>query len=563
MPHRHHGFLILLAAAAWLEPLGSPALAASGNGGSDWGAWSLVPPLVAIGLAIVTGRVIVSLLLSVAVAAAILHWPSVPAVLSAFSETFLWQALADEDFLRIVVFTSLMGAMVGLMHRGGGMQGLVDLVTARIGSPRGGQLAGWGLGLVVFFDDYANTLLLGTTLAPWYDRLRISRQKLAYIVDSTAAPVAGLALVSTWVAAEVGYIQQGLEQLRFAQQQANPFDLFVQTIPYRFYPLLALAMVGWVAFSGRDFGPMRRCEAAAARGERTTAEKTGAAADPWREFFAGEPPPRWPNAVLPVLVVVAVTLGLLAWTGRHAVQGQQPTGGSLWQWIRHGDAYVSLVYASLAGLLSAWGLLRLQRVLSARECYWAAVQGALQVAPALVILWLASALRRATAAEALDTGGYLAGLLQAHLALPWLPTVVFLLAAAVSFATGTSWGTMGILMPLVIQTAHAMLGATTGAVSPEDPVFLGAVAGVLAGSIFGDHCSPISDTTVLSSLASGCPHMEHVWTQLPYAVVVAVVSVVLGTLPAGWGLSPWWGLLGGVGVLGLVVYGLGHSPQED
>ncbi len=521
-----------------------------------------MPPLVAIVLAILTGRVVLSLLLSVAVAAAILHWSSPLAAVVAFGETFLWQALADEDFLRIVVFTSLMGAMVGLMHRGGGMQGLVDLVTARIRSPRGGQLAGWGLGLVVFFDDYANTLLLGTTLAPWYDRLRISRQKLAYIVDSTAAPVAGLALVSTWVAAEVGYIQQGLDQLRFANQQANPFDLFVQTIPYRFYPLLALAMVWWVAFSGRDFGPMRRCEAVASRTpSNQDPEESSAQSDPWRPFFPHRPPARWINAALPVLVVLALTLLLLAWTGRHALREQQPTGASLWQWIRHGNAYVSLVYASLAGMLCAWTLLRWQKVLSPRECYWASVQGVLQVAPALVILWLASALRRATTAEALDTGGYLSGLLQAHLAPQWLPTVVFLLAAAVSFATGTSWGTMGILMPLVIQTAHAMLSAAGGAVSSQDPIFLGAVAGVLAGSIFGDHCSPISDTTVLSSLASGCPHMEHVWTQLPYAVVVAVVSVLLGTLPAGWGISPWWGLLGGTAVLAVVVYGLGRRSN--
>ena len=537
-------------------------LAAPDGNTSAWGAWSLVPPLVAIVLVMVTGRVIVSLLLSVAVAAVVLHGASPLAALATFAETFLWQALADEHYLRIVVFTSLMGAMVGLMHRGGGMQGLVDLITARIRSPRGGQLAGWGLGLVVFFDDYANTLMLGTTLAPWYDRLRISRQKLAYIVDSTAAPVAGLALVSTWVAAEVGYIQQGLDQLRFAQQ-ANPFDLFVQTIPYRFYPLLALAMVGWVAFSGRDFGPMRRFEEAAGRRgpSKSAPEEPADTAAPWHGLFARKPPPRWQNAVLPVLVVLGVTLLLLAWTGHHALLQQQRPGGSLWQWIRHGDAYVALVYASLAGMLCAWVLLRCQRMLSPRECYWASVQGVLQVAPALVILWLASALRRATGAEALDTGGYLAGLLQAHLDPRWLPTVVFLLAAAVSFATGTSWGTMGILMPLVIQTAHAMLGAGGEAVWPHDPIFLGAMAGVLAGSIFGDHCSPISDTTVLASLASGCPHMEHVWTQLPYAVVVAVVSVLLGTLPAGWGISPWWGLLGGTVLLGLMVYGLGRRTN--
>ena len=536
---------------------------ASQAAGGDWGFWSLVPPLVAIVLAIWSGRVIPSLLISVAVAAAILHWSSPLQAVGAFCETFLWQALADEDFLRIVVFTSLMGAMVGLMHRGGGMQGLVDLVTARIRSPRGGQLAGWGLGLVVFFDDYANTLLLGTTLAPWYDRLGISRQKLAYIVDSTAAPVAGLALVSTWVAAEVGYIQQGLDELGLSPAQANPFDLFVQTIPYRFYPILALAMVWWVAVSGRDFGPMRRY---VARGdspeEASPVAKDAAEADPCHALFADPVPPRWINAVLPVLVVLGLTLGLLAWTGRASLPPDQRPLATLWQWIRHGDAYVSLVYASAAGMLCAWLLLRWQRVLSTRQCYWAAIQGVLQVAPALVILWLASALRRATAPEALDTGGYLAGVLQAHLALPWLPTVVFLLAAAVSFATGTSWGTMGILMPLVIQTAHSMLAASGGGpFSTADPIFLGAVAGVLAGSIFGDHCSPISDTTVLSSLASGCPHMEHVWTQLPYAVVVAVVSVLLGTLPSGWGFSPWWGLLGGTAALGLVVYTLGRPSR--
>ncbi len=519
----------------------------------------MLPPVVAIAVAILSGRVVWGLVLSVFAGAVILYWPHPVRITVATAEEFLWAALAQEDFLRIAVFTSLMGGMVGLMHRGGGMQALVELLTRRIRSRRGGQLAGWVLGLVVFFDDYANTLLLGTTLAPWYDRLRISREKLAYIVDSTAAPVAGLALVSTWVAAEVGYMSQGLAGLKFAQGYLpNPFDLFVQTIPYRFYPLLALVLVGLVAWSTRDWGRMLRAEQSALSGSDNLPPEGSAPAP-----HTSGPEPRWYNALVPVLVVLGLTLLLLAWTGWYRLPPAQRGTASWWECIRQGDAYASLVYAALGGLVCAWTMLRIQRLLSAQACAQAAVEGAFQVAPALVILWLASALRLVTDAEHLNTGGYLARLLQTHLPVSWLPTVVFLLAAGVSFATGTSWGTMGILMPLVIPTAHALLAAEGTLPTGQESVFLASVAGVLAGSIFGDHCSPISDTTVLASLASGCPHMQHVWTQLPYAVFTAVVSVLFGTLPSGWGVSPWWGLALGSAALAAGVFLLGRKAHEE
>jgi Na+/H+ antiporter NhaC len=500
------------------------------NATHPYGWLSLLPPILAIGLAIVSRRVLLSLFSGVFVGALLYTGGDPLQAIPATMERYLWTSLSDGDHLRVFTFTLLMGAMVGVMQVSRGMQGIVETIAPWARSRRGGHIVVWSLGLIVFFDDYANSLLLGNTMRPLTDRLRISREKLAYLVDSTAAPVSGLAIISTWIAGEIGYIQDGFQQVGLGDQ-VDGFAIFVATIPARFYVLWALLFVPLVGLLGRDFGPMLRAERSALAGtDRSSRAGSSAAA----KTEVG----KWQNAIVPVLVTILVTLALILQTGQQTVTGRAEESVSWMTAFGLGDSYLALVYGSLCGLISAICLPLGQRMLSWPEIREAAFQGARGVLPALAILCLAWALSDVTSRD-LGTGQFLGHLLQDTVSMTWMPTLVFLLAAFVAFATGTSWGTMGVLMPLVIQTCYQM-SAEPSELSPHDPLLLGTVAGVLAGAIFGDHCSPISDTTVLSSQASGCNHIAHVTTQLPYALLVAGVSVLCGTIPLGMGISAWW-----------------------
>ncbi len=496
-------------------------------GDHAYGCLSLLPPLCAISLAIATRRVVLSLLAGVFVGALVLAGGNPIIAVPAMCEEHLWKSLSDPDHLRVFVFTLTMGAMVGVMQRGGGMEDAVNRLLPLARGRRSGQLTVWLLGLIIFFDDYANSLLLGHTMRPLTDRLKISREKLAYLVDSTAAPVSGLAIVSTWVATEIGLIQAGFDSLPGSVAEVDGFAIFLATIPYRFYVVLALLFVPMVAILGRDFGSMRIAEEAAAK-SGTQPEFAGKAS-----ASAGG---SWHDACWPVVVMVGVTVGLIMQTGRPAA-GDPPQ--DLLTTFGSGDTYLALVYGSLAGLLTAIGLSWGRGVLSLCDVRESAFDGASHVVGALTILWIAWALSELTKANHLGTGEYLGGLLTNALDVRLLPTAVFVLASLIAFATGTSWGTMGILMPLVIAVTFRMLSDTGVPVTPEHTIMVAAIGSVLAGAIFGDHCSPISDTTVLSSQSSGCDHIAHVRTQMPYAMVVGAVSILLGTLPIGFGLSVW------------------------
>ncbi len=514
----------------------------------SYGCLSLLPPVIAIGLAIITRQVVISLFVGVFVGALIVAGGNPFVAVATTFETHLWSSLSHADHLRVFLFTLLMGALVGVMQRSGGMEAIVKGLAPWARTRRGGQLTVWLLGLLVFFDDYANSLLLGNTMRPLSDRLRISREKLAYLVDSTAAPVSGLALISTWVAGEIGYIQDGLNNTPLAST-ANAFELFLETIPYRFYVLFALIFVPVVALLGRDFGAMLVAERQMQGRRQPT--KLPKAASSQSDVSS------WQSAVLPVLTVVMVTLLLILLTGAQKLAADAATDHSLRNVFGNGKSYVALLYGSLTGLVVALLLGRWQVGMSWEQLREAADAGARQVLPALVILWLAWALSGLTRTEYLGTGDYLGALLQNSVDVRWMPTIVFVLASAVAFSTGTSWGTMGILMPLVVPTTVQLLSADGEPFSAQNTLLIGSVAGVLAGAIFGDHCSPISDTTVLSSQASGCDHVAHVRTQMPYALFVAAVSIVCGTVPIGFGISVWWTLPVGVVmlVLGLVVLG--------
>ena len=331
-----------------------------------FGWWSLAPPCVAIIAAIATRQVLPSLLAGVLIGVMVLTAESPPttpgeALLLPIvaAEEHLWAPLADGDHVRIFPFTLLMGAMVGVIAESGGMQSLVESLTPLARSRAGGQFLTWLLGLIVFFDDYANTLLVGHTMRPLCDRLHISREKLAYIVDSTAAPVAGVAIVSTWVAGEISYIEEGFAALP-ESAAANGFEVFLRTIPYRFYVLLALMMVPLVGLLGRDAGPMWTAERRAVRG---VAESI--AATTHDRCFRGH----WLMAVLPILAMLTVTLSLLVATGYQDAAHDESRPGLLTALIR-GNSYVALLYGALAGLLMVAGIFRIVAALALRFPQW-------------------------------------------------------------------------------------------------------------------------------------------------------------------------------------------------
>jgi Na+/H+ antiporter NhaC len=528
---------------------------------------SILPPLVAIALALLFREVVISLFLGVWIGAFFVAGLNPIAALWRSIDTFVTPSVADISNASILMFTALLGGMVGVIGRCGGSRGIVAAVRPLASSPRRAQLATFLAGLAIFFDDYANTLIVGNTFRPITDKLRVSREKLAYIVDSTAAPVVTIVFVSTWVGFEISRIQDGLRiasqqtndpQLAAALASASPFTVFLETIPYLFYPILALVMVGLIIFTRRDFGPMHEAESRARAGGGVYREDAQLLMDTESGGLDAKEgaPHRWQNAAIPVLTVVIVVVLGLYFDGR-AVVGD----GSLWDIFGAADPFKSLLWGSLAGATVALTLSVTQRILTLRESIEALLAGVRAMVVAFAILILAWSLGLVT--EEIGTARYLTQILSDNLDPRLVPALVFITAAAISFATGTSWATMAILLPLVVPLIVAMGGASAAVGGLSSTLLLATVSAVLAGAIFGDHCSPISDTTVLSSMASACDHMDHVRTQLPYAVTVAMVALVLGYIATPFGLHPAFSYVVGIGALFLLLRFFGKSVDAE
>ena len=547
--------------------------------------WVLAPALLAIGLAIFTRQVVPALFLGV-IAGAYMLVPCQPRgapfenlhpVISGFRlamETYVIGAITnpDDGFFRIkiMVFTLVIGFMVGVIGRNGGTQGMVKLIAGSSESPRRTGLTAWLAGMVVFFDDYANTMIVGPTMRSIFDKVKLSRAKLAYIVDSTAAPVASLALIGTWVGAEIGYINDGIKQATengvpafLATEQGGVMtglDLFIKSLPYRFYPILALFFVFLIAWTRRDFGPMKKAEARAAAGETTPDDAVTVSS-----LSGDEPQPRWWLGLVPVLMLVAVTIVVLIVTGYAKGDGQAIWASQIPMWekclgiIENADPYLSIYYGAILSAITAILLTLVSRACSIRDAVDSGLECMARMLPAIVILILAWALSEIE--QKLMLGNIVGGYLDARqFPAVWAPLAIFVAAAGTSFAMGTSWGTMGILCPITVGVVAKLVGDMDPA--QASTLLYASVGSVLAGSIFGDHCSPISDTTVLSSVASGCRHEEHVWTQIPYALVTALAAMGLGDVLCSVYHQPWYfGLGAGAIFLTLVVLIFGRRPR--
>jgi len=514
---------------------------------------SLVPPLIAIALALIFREVVTALFAGVWLGALMIAGFNPVTATWRLIDQFMIPEIAnmDDGHTQIIFFSILLGGMVGVISKSGGSMGIVEAVRPFARTARRGQIATWLAGMGIFFDDYANTLIVGNTMRPLTDKLRISREKLAYLVDATAAPLAAIVPISTWVGYEISLIADGLgiaaaqtPDESAALGTLNPFRVFLETIPYRFYPVLALYFAGLIAFSRRDFGPMAVAEARARRTGQVYREGAQLLSDASAHVI--EPregtPHRWWNAAIPILTVVVVVLAGLYVTGSAGAGA----GASLSEIFGASDPFITMAWGSLAGCIVAIALGVAQRILTIQEGIDAWISGMKGMVIAMVILVLAWSLGSVT--EGINTSGYLAQILSDRVALHLVPVIVFVTAAGISFATGTSWGTMAILMPLVVPLTVALGGFAAGT-DEHYTILLGAISSVLAGAIFGDHCSPISDTTVLSSAASGCDHVDHVRTQLPYALVVAGVGMLVGDIATAYGLNVWIAIALGMVVL--------------
>lgn len=533
--------------------------------------FSVVPPLIAIIFALVFKEVFTALIIGLLSGTFVIAWYSGAGLIASLGiglfriiDTYVIETIANKDHVSIIVFTFLIGGMVHIITANGGMKGVVRRISGYASSKRSTLVSTWLLGLVVFFDDYANTLVVGNTMRSLTDRMRISREKLAYVVDSTAAPVSAIAFITTWIGAELSYIKNAVDTINLTSEQvitASPYSIFFQSLAYSFYPILALLFVIVLILSKRDYGPMVKAEMLASKRSEPVIDSESKYGNKSDEIeVAANIKPRGFNALIPIITVILGTCAGLVYTGIDNV-GWDTTlsfGENLSNVIGSAESFKALLWASFGGLIVAVFLTLVQRLISLQSTIQSMIKGFSTMLTAMIILVLAWSLALLT--KNLYTADFLSQvMIYMEIAPQYLPVITFILAALVSFSTGSSWGTMAILYPLLLPTSWVLFQDYAIDYENSMMLFNAVVASVLAGAVFGDHCSPISDTTILSSLATRCNHIEHIRTQLPYAITVGIVSVFIGLLPVSFGLNPIVAFIGGLIVLWLIIRFVGKK----
>ncbi len=559
-------WLLILAAVIAIACLGfasgsMPDADAPAALGASLGAMSLLPIIIAVALAFVTGDVILSLftgyiggmaMLAVVEGTAASALPG--AVLSRACRGIVATA-STWDNASVLILCVAVGGMVEVLRCTGGFAVLAGRLVRRINSPRKANIISQLFCTLFFFDDYANALISGPVLQTMTDKAGLSRARLSYIVDSTAAPVAGIAVVSSWVAVEVSVIDEGLA---LAGLGISGFELFLHSIPYCFYCLFALAFMLLSSVMGREYGPMLAAEREARRARRESAAEPDAENAPadksdGRRIFVCV----FSVALLLVTAMLsfytsgraeAVELGLIA-------PGAPFTLATVSTAVAQADTIFLVLRAALLCGLAAIALAKLLGLSTVGEGIKAWLHGAEALMPTIVILLLAWSL--ADVVKNLGTVYYVVEIISAGVPAFLVPSLIFVCCCLISFASG-SYGCMFMVMPMAIPIASAVVGAEN--LSGDSSFLLLCVASVLSGSIFGDHCSPMTDCTVLAALGSGCNIMEHVRTQLPYAMTVAAVTIVFGTLLTALGVSVWLSLALGCAAMAALLLVIGKKP---
>lgn len=512
---------------------------------NHYGLLTLIPPVVAIVLAFLTKNVIISLFIGTLSGTFLVQLVD-NSFLNAIVQSFLdfvsriLNSLADPWNAGIILQVLVIGGVIHLVAKMGGAKAVAEALARKAKTAKSTQVVTLLLGLAVFFDDYANSLIVGPIMKPVADKMKISRERLAFIIDATAAPIAGLAIVSTWIGLEVGLINDAF--INGIGQEVDAFGVFLQTIPYRFYNILILVFVFITSILLKEFGPMYRAEVEARR-RGLSFEEEEVASDFNMDHDELEPKEGiklsiW-NAIIPIGVLVITALLCFYFSGYSAIMGGEDVAlqgimtnsplsfKAIQEAFSASDASVALFQSALVASIVSIIMGVAKKIFTVSEAIDTWIDGMKPLLITGVILLLAWSL--SSVIKDLGTAKYLVSLLSGSLPNFLLPSLIFILGAIISFATGTAYGTMGILMPLAIPLAYSM--------NPDMSYVIVSTSAVLTGAIFGDHCSPISDTTILSSMGAGCNHIAHVNTQMWYALFIAAITILFGYIPAGFGLQ--------------------------
>lgn len=466
----------------------------SETGGFRQSAWALLPPVIAIALALITKEVYSSLLIGIVFGGLLYsNFDFEGTVIHVLSDGVA-TVLSDRYNVGILIFLVILGAMVSLMNRAGGSAAFGRWASAHIKTRVGAQLATVALGVLIFIDDYFNCLTVGSVMRPVTDKHNISRAKLAYLIDATAAPICIIAPVSSWAAAVSSYVEEG-----------NGLQVFIRAIPFNFYALLTVAMMILLAIFKLDFGPMARYERNAEQGDIFSGLRGYADA----ASESTNPRGRVPDLLVPIFVlIVSCVIGMI-------YSGGFFSGADFITAFSESDASVGLMIGSAGALVFTLIYYFCRRLMSFRELMGCIPEGFKSMVPAILILTFAWSLKAMT--DSLGAAEYVAALVKSSASglRSFLPAVVFLIGCFLSFATGTSWGTFGILIPITLNVFPL-----------SDPIGIVCVSACMAGAVCGDHCSPISDTTIMASAGAMCNHVNHVSTQLPYAGTVGIICFI-------------------------------------
>ena len=506
-----------------------------------FGLLTLVPPIVAIVLAFITKNVVISLfigILSGSFLISLTGYNVFYALVQAFLDfvTRALNSLADPWNAGIILKVLAIGGVINLVGEMGGAKAIAESLAKKAKTAKSTQIITWLLGLFVFFDDYANSLIVGPIMRPVADKMKISRERLAFIIDATAAPVAGLAIISTWIGLEVSLIGEGFNQIGV---EASGFGVFLQTIPYRFYNILILAFIVITAVTLKEFGPMRKAEIAARNRNEKIVEEVAASSSHMDELEPKEGVKLsiW-NAIIPIGTLIISALIAFYYSGYSAIMGGDNAAlqqvmtnapfsfNGIMEAFAASDASVALFQSALFASVVTIVMAVVKKIFTIGEAIEVWVDGMKGLIITGVILILAWSL--GSVIKELGTAYYLVDILQGAIPAFLLPSLIFVLGAVISFSTGTAYGTMSILMPLAIPLAYS--------INPEMSFVVVSTSAVLTGAIFGDHCSPISDTTILSSMGAGCNHIDHVKTQIWYSLFIATITILFGYIPAGFGI---------------------------
>ncbi len=507
----------------------------------EFGIFTLIPPIVAILLAFITKNVVISLFIGVLSGGFILNLTGFN-VFGALTQAFLdfinraLNSLSDPWNAGIVMQVLVIGGVINLVAKMGGAKAIAEALAKKAKTAKSAQLITWFLGICVFFDDYANSLIVGPIMRPVADKMKISRERLAFIIDATAAPIAGLAIISTWIGLEVSLISEGFESIGV---EASGFGVFLQTIPYRFYNILILAFIVITIITLREFGPMRKAEISARKLKDLTNEEIAVTSSHMDELEPKEGVKLsiW-NAIVPIGALIISAIVAFYYSGYSSIMAGDDIAikaivtnsplsfKAILEVFAASDASIALLQSAIfstvvAIVMAVWK--KIFTISEAVEVWIDGMKGLIITAVILILAWsLGSVIKELGAAE------YLVEALNGAIPAFLLPSLIFILGAIISFSTGSAYGTMSILMPLAIPLAYK--------INPEMSFVIVSTSAVLTGAIFGDHCSPISDTTILSSMGAGCSHIDHVKTQMWYALFVAAITILFGYIPAGFGL---------------------------